>query len=256
MDDYSDFDTSGYEDFETGAALRLPTNSLNASALRSAAATKISPTIARLARQPGTARALASAMQGRVTPASASQLARGLAASTGVSEARAREIVAEELAALLEAGVIGGGQMVPWSGMPSRRGPRDESMWPLGLGLATFGPASVGTQFLTVSPQRPFRGERLVLEVRRYGVAATVEPPTVLIDEFRVGDIPQRLGGGSLPASVFQPDAQGVRLSLDATVPGVLIEVGIRLDQNTLASGDGIVVSGAIIGRSVDGWRG
>lgn len=251
MANYDDFETSG-DDFETSGLLNT-----NLSSTIAKAGASPSPTARAIAARfgPAALRAMATPAKAALTPAAQAAITAS-ARALGVTEARAREIVAEELGALFESGLLAP-PSVPWSGMPTRRGPRDESMWPLGLGVLTITAGTgTATQFLTVSPQRPFRGERLVIETRRFGAPATVDPPTVLISDFSVGDIPQRLGGGALPASVFQPDAQGVRLSLDATVPGVTIRIGVTVDQNTLAAGDGIVVSGAIIGRSVDGWRG
>ena len=167
------------------------------------------------------------------------------ALAPGLTEAQARTIVRDELARLR-----GSNPLVPWQGMPTRATPRDEAMWPLGLGVLTFDSTTGVNLALTVQPQRPFRGERLVLDIRRNGATAAI--PSVVITDLRVGDVPQRIGGGDLPANIFAPDAFGVRLSLDASVPGVLITVGFRLLGPALAPGDSIIVSGGIIGRATE----
>lgn len=164
-----------------------------------------------------------------------------------VNASQARAIAREEIER-----ARAGAPLVPWQSIPTRPTPREEAMWPLGLGLVTFNDTiAPGVALnLTVSPQRPFRGERLVLDVRRIGASA--QGPAVVINDFRVGDVPQRLGGGFLPAEVFRPDAFGVRLSLDASVPGVLITIGFEYRGAALAAGDSIVVTGAIIGRATE----
>lgn len=164
-----------------------------------------------------------------------------------VTAQQARQIAREEIER-----VRAGAPLVPWQSLPTRPTPREEAMWPLGLGLLVFNDTTApGTPLsLVVSPQRPFRGERLVLDVRRIGASA--QGPAVVINDFRVGDVPQRLGGGFLPAEVFAPDAFGVRLSLDASVPGVLITIGFTFIGAAIAAGDQIVISGAIIGRATE----
>jgi hypothetical protein len=139
---------------------------------------------------------------------------------------------------------------VPWTSMPARATPRDEAMWPLGIGVLTFDSSSPTTLSLAVTPQRPFRGERLVLDIRRVGASAQLQ--AVTLSDLRVGDIPQRVGGGLLSAEVFRPDAFGVRLSLDASVPGIIITLGFTLVGAPLAVGDSITIAGAIIGRATE----
>lgn len=181
----------------------------------------------------------------RFNPAIARGLPSPRGGLAGITPDQCRAIVREELSR-----VQNQRPLVPWSGMPVRATPRDEAMWPLGLGLVTFDSTTGVNLQLEVQPQRPFRGERLVLDIRRIGASAAA--PTVTIVDLRVGDTPQRIGGGALPAEVFAPDAFGVRLSLDASVPGVLVTVGFKLVGPALAPGDSIIVSGAIIGRATE----
>lgn len=169
-------------------------------------------------------------------------------AFAGVTVEEARRIAREEIDR-----VRGANPTVPWSSLPTRATPREEAMWPLGIGLVQFDsttPPNTPVQLVS-SPQRPFRGERLVLDIRRIG--ATAQGPAVTITDFRVGDVPQRLGGGVLSAEIFAPDAFGVRLALDVSVPGVLITLALQYVAGAaLAVGDLIVISGGIIGRATE----
>lgn len=195
----------------------------------------------------GLARAAQPARPPAARPLNPALLRQMQQAPGAINAQQARQIAREEIER-----VRGGAPLVPWQSIPTRPTPREEAMWPLGLGLVTFDSTTAPNipLSLTVSPQRPFRGERLVIDVRRIGASA--QGPAVVINDFRVGDVPQRLGGGVLPAEVFAPDAFGVRLSLDASVPGVLITIGFQYVGAAIAAGDQIVVSGAIIGRATE----
>jgi len=166
-------------------------------------------------------------------------------APPGVTIEQARAIAREEFARLRS-----GSPLVPWDKLPQRATPRDEAMWPLGLGVVTFDNVTGPTLVLSVTPQRPFRGERLVITIRRAGASAQL--PEVTISDLRVGDVPQRIGGGALPADIFAPDAFGVRLSLDASTPGVLVTLGFTLVGPALAPGDTITVAAGVIGRATE----
>ncbi len=156
---------------------------------------------------------------------------------SGVSEARVRQLIAEAMQ-----------NLVPWNGIPPR--PKaDEAMFPLGLGIATF-TATSGTQLtLTARPQRAFRGERLVLTSVRDG--ASTDGLLVTIADIKIGDVSQKVGGGVLPANVFSNDAFGVRLMLDAAVPGVDITLILNI-SGAPTGADFLIISGAIIGRATE----
>ncbi len=155
-------------------------------------------------------------------------------AAQGLSQAQVVSIVRAELE-----------RRVPYGDVPTRPQP-DEAMFPMGLGFATLTSANAGVGVLTAQPQRAFRGERLVLSIFRSAGAAGIP---VVIANFQIGDYKQLVGGSSLPVEVFAGDAFGVRLMLDASIPGVLYALNI----NTLANipvGESIIVSGAVIGRA------
>jgi hypothetical protein len=134
---------------------------------------------------------------------------------------------------------------VPYGDVPTRPH-ADEAMFPMGLGFATLTSGNAGVGVLTAQPQRAFRGERLVLSIFRSAGAAGIP---VVIANFQIGDYKQLVGGSSLPVEVFAGDAFGVRLMLDASIPGVLYALNINTLANVPA-GESIIVSGAVIGRA------
>ncbi len=154
-----------------------------------------------------------------------------------ITEARARQLIDERLA-----------NLVPWNSIPPR--PKaDEAMFPLGLGQIVFTNASPTTLVLTARPQRAFRGERLVISQQKALAAGQFRQ--VQITDIKVGDVSQKVGGGSLPVEVFASDAFGVRLMLDAAVPGVDITLTLQIDSAP-GVGDFVSLSGALIGRATE----
>lgn len=158
-------------------------------------------------------------------------------AAQPITEARARQLIDERLA-----------NLVPWNSIPPR--PKaDEAMFPLGLGQIVFTNASPTTLTLTARPQRAFRGERLVISQQKALAAGQFRQ--VQITDIKVGDVSQKVGGGSLPVEVFASDAFGVRLMLDAAVPGVDITLTLQIDSAP-GVGDFVSLSGALIGRATE----
>ena len=157
----------------------------------------------------------------------------------GLQEPRARQIAQEEIQRAM-------GGLTNLMSLPPR--PVDgEAMIPLGLGTLAFTSSSGTTLTLSAKPQRGFRGERVVLDIRRVGPTAIASP--VILARFAVGDLNQLVGGGALPAEIFAADAFGVRLMLDAAFPGVNVDLTFTIPA-ALAPGDQIFVSGGIIGRA------
>jgi hypothetical protein len=154
-----------------------------------------------------------------------------------ITEARARQLIDERLA-----------NLVPWNSIPPR--PKaDEAMFPLGLGGVTFVNGGPTTLQLIARPQRAFRGERLVISQQKALSAGQFRQ--VAIVDIKVGDVSQKVGGGSLPVEVFASDAFGVRLMLDAAVPGV--DITLTLDIGVAPNvGDFISIAGALIGRATE----
>lgn len=159
--------------------------------------------------------------------------------AAGVTEARARAIAQEEIRAGLSAL-----QVVPPN--PNRTGICQN---PMGVGFVAFSSTSGTALSMQAKPQRGFRGERLVIDIRRSGASANASP--VILSKLTVGDYNQLVGGGPLPADIFANNSVGVRLDLDASYPGVLIDLEFTIPA-ALAAGDGIFVSVGIIGSTVD----
>jgi hypothetical protein len=125
-------------------------------------------------------------------------------------------------------------------------------MSPLGLGAGLLTNA-VNTFTLQAQPQRPFRGERLIVGLAR-SVGAAIVP--VRITEFKIGENSQLVGAGALPADAFDPAAFGVRLAMSPSAPGILIQLRLETDVGAIPAGESISVTAAIIGRAVWGETG
>lgn len=105
---------------------------------------------------------------------------------------------------------------------------------------------------LNALPQRPFRGERLILQALYApagGVAHDALYQIVISPALYVGAIQVGATQGRMPAAAFGPNAFGVRLSMPVAGQGTriylpFIAIGI-------APGDRIFVSGGIFGRAV-----
>ena len=165
-------------------------------------------------------------------------------AAAGVTEPRARQITREEIQnALASMPALSGAMQIPAKPVDG------ENMQPLGLNVVTFTNTSGTTLTLSAKPQRGFRGERLVLDIRRVGPTAIASP--VILSRFAIGDLNQLVGGGALPADIFAADAFGVRLMMDAAFPGVNVDLTFTIPA-ALGVGDSIFVSGGIIGRTTD----
>lgn len=106
---------------------------------------------------------------------------------------------------------------------------------------------------LEALPQRPFRGERLILQAvyiasvggtARDGLFQMFITPALYIGAVQVGATQ-----GQMPASAFGPNAFGVRLSMPTAGQGTRIYLPFRFVG--IAGGDRIIVNGGIFGRAV-----
>jgi hypothetical protein len=106
---------------------------------------------------------------------------------------------------------------------------------------------------LIALPQRPFRGERIVLAAFLQVAAGTVSDasngvvinPAIFVGATQIGSTQ-----GATPISVFGATAFGVRLSFPSAGQGTRIVIPLS-NQITLAAGDKVVVTGTVIGRAV-----
>lgn len=93
---------------------------------------------------------------------------------------------------------------------------------PLGFGSSSFTATSGSIIALQAQPQRPFKGQRLVIDLTRTGATAT---GLVTITRLDVGTANQLVSSGALSASAFAATAFDVNLQLDPATPGILITV-------------------------------
>lgn len=169
---------------------------------------------------------------------------QAMAAQGGVSEPRVRQIVQEMFQQQIPAW-FEQQQQVP--GSPSE----GELMSPLGLGMGTLTAANAVVQ-LEAEPQRPFRGERLIVSL--FKSAGALQVP-VNVSNFSIGENSQLVGRGLLPAESFAPDSFGIRLAMTPAAPGIIISV--RFEPGVaVPAGESIVIVASIIGRAAWGPRG
>lgn len=118
---------------------------------------------------------------------------------------------------------------------------------PLGLGATAF-TASTGTlQTLQASPQRPFKGQRLVVDITRTGTTST---GLVTIARLDVGTDNQLVGSGSISAGAFAATAFDVNLSLAPATPGINITLTLNISAAP-SSSDRVDVGGTVFGTTV-----
>lgn len=119
--------------------------------------------------------------------------------------------------------------------------------YPLGFGVAIFGAATATSILLQASPQRPFKGHRLVVDAGRTGASAT---GLVTITALNVGQNNQLVSGEALPAEAFAANSFGTGLSLDPATPGITI--ALQLAISALPTGtDTVAVSAMLIGNTI-----
>jgi hypothetical protein len=105
---------------------------------------------------------------------------------------------------------------------------------------------------LTAQPQRPFRGERIVLtafKVGALGGVADVLFAVLIRPAVYVGAVQVGATQGSMPASAFSATAFGVRLSFPSAGQGTRLYIPVFYPG--LGAGDRIIIAGGIFGRAV-----
>lgn len=107
--------------------------------------------------------------------------------------------------------------------------------------------AAVTTLALPASPQKPFLGERLVIDFGRVGTTST---GMVQLTSLTVGVDPQFVVNGSVPARAFDPLAVGTRLRLDASDAGVQVGMSLAIAPAPTMT-DTVAVSSALIGPAL-----
>ena len=105
------------------------------------------------------------------------------------------------------------------------------------------------TGVLLARPQRPFRGERLILGAVNLDTGANVDFLATINPAIYVGAVQVGAAQGGTPFSAFGATAFGVRLSIPAAGQGTDIKIYCALLVNT--SSAGIALTGTIIGRAM-----
>jgi hypothetical protein len=125
----------------------------------------------------------------------------------------------------------------------------DQGLLPLPLSADNSGTFDLTHQNLTFEGQiqKPFRGERLLVETVRTGTSAIGR----IISQLFVGTDLQQLDVPGFDAeAVGNPGAFGVRLTMKPAQPGVFIRLVCTLSQ-AITSTDTIFASMTILGRNV-----
>lgn len=107
-------------------------------------------------------------------------------------------------------------------------------------------PIAGTTGVLIGRPQRPFRGERLIMGAVSAGVNfafGVVIDPAIFVGAVQVGS-----SQGSTPISAFGADAFGVRLSVPPAGQGTEVKIFVRALVPAVAA---IAVTATIIGRAM-----
>lgn len=118
---------------------------------------------------------------------------------------------------------------------------------PLGLGATAFTAASGTLLTLQASPQRPFQGQRLILDVTRTGASAT---GLVTVSRLDVGTDNQLVGAGAISSNAFAPTAFDANVRFVPATPGVNITVQLNISAAP-AGADRVDVGGTVFGTTV-----
>lgn len=102
---------------------------------------------------------------------------------------------------------------------------------------------------LTSQPQRPFRGERLILVATNITAGTDASGTATINPAIFVGAVQVGSTQGATPFTAFASNAFGVRLSWPAAGQGTTINIPIVL--TTVAPAGGVAVSGTVFGRAM-----
>jgi len=102
------------------------------------------------------------------------------------------------------------------------------------------------TGILIARPQRPFRGERLILNAI-FSTGADASANFVIDPAIYVGAVQVGASQGATPIAAFSAQAFGVRLSVPAAGQGTEIKIFLRALTTAVAA----IVTGTLIGRAM-----
>lgn len=118
---------------------------------------------------------------------------------------------------------------------------------PLGLGATAFTATSGTLLQLQASPQRPFQGQRLILDISRTGATAT---GLVTVSRLDVGTDNQLVGSGAISANAFAPTAFDANVRFAPATPGVNMTVQLNITAAPTVA-DRVDVGGTIFGTTL-----
>lgn len=109
---------------------------------------------------------------------------------------------------------------------------------------------NIASGVLIARPQRPFRGERLIITA--VDSAGNDVAVNVVIDPaIYVGAVQVGASQGATPIAAFAATAFGVRLSIPAAGQGTEIKIFVRQVAAVGAEGNNYIVNATIIGRAM-----
>lgn len=121
------------------------------------------------------------------------------------------------------------------------------------LDFLSFSPLTIAagatTGTLSSQPQRPFRGERLILTATNITAGTDASQTATINPAIFVGAVQVGATQGATPFQAFRADAFGVRLSWPAAGQGTTINVPVVL--TTVAPAGGVAVAGTVFGRAM-----
>jgi hypothetical protein len=121
------------------------------------------------------------------------------------------------------------------------------------LDFLSFTPLTIAagglTGTLTSQPQRPFRGERLILVATNITAGTDASGTATINPAIFVGAVQVGATQGATPFQAFRADAFGVRLSWPAAGQGTTINIPVAL--TTVAPSGGVAITGTVFGRAM-----
>lgn len=110
-------------------------------------------------------------------------------------------------------------------------------------------PEAATSGVLIARPQRPIRGERLILAATNVTAGTDASLTATINPAIYVGAVQVGAAQGGTPFGAFAATAFGVRLSMPAAGQGTEIKIFVAL--TTAAPSGGVACSGTIIGRAM-----
>jgi hypothetical protein len=118
---------------------------------------------------------------------------------------------------------------------------------PLGFGATAFTLTSGTILALTARPQRPFRGQRLIVDVARTGTTAT---GLVTLTRVDVGTQNQLVSSGALSVTAFAATAFDANIQIDPATPGIDMTLQFAITAAPTTT-DRVDISATIFGTTV-----